>query len=142
MPVASTSIAALRTTAIGPIRETVLEIIESYGAAGCITDDVISHFPLSGKTNTGRITGRFSELENEGKMVRMGDTRVGVSGKRQLVMRGVMYAATLPLIPAKKKKRNPFLAGMMFAAKLVVKASDLDAARAALKTELIKAARR
>src|ERR1035437_5848013 len=94
MPVASTSIAAFRTTAITPIRDRVLEIIESYGAAGCITDDVIASFPKTDKANPGRITGRFSELENEGKMARLGDTRVGVSGKQQKIMRAAKYAPT------------------------------------------------
>lgn len=41
-----------------------------------------------------------------------------------------------------KAKRNPFLAGMMFAAKVIIRESDLVAAKASLKKELIKAARR
>lgn len=142
MAITSTSIAAFHTTAIGPIRETVLEIIELYGADGCITDDVIAFFPKSDKTNTGRITGRFSELENEGKIIRVGDTRPGVSGKAQLVMRHAKFASVAPVIVKKRKKRNPFLAGMMFAAKVVLKEPDLETAKKALKTELIKAAKR
>jgi len=139
--VTSTSIAAFHTAPIISMREQVLEVIESFGAAGCITDDVIAHFSKTAKTNTGRITGRFSELENEGKMVRVGDTRPGASGKQQMIMRATAHAATMKPVFGKTKK-NPFLAGMKHAARIVLAAGDYPEARAALKRELIKAAKR
>ena len=44
--------------------------------------------------------------------------------------------------PARRpSKKNPFLAGMMHAAKVVLKASDLPSAKAALKAELLRTAR-
>jgi hypothetical protein len=100
MSVAVTSIEAFRTTTITPLREKVLEVIESYGADGCITDDVIEAFR---------------------KVVRVGDTRVGVSGKRQLIMRHAKYTSTMPTI-FPKKSPNPFVKGVMFAAKAILDA--------------------
>lgn len=142
MSYARTSIAALHSTPILPIREKVLEIIEAHGATGCITDDVISYFAGSDKTNTGRITGRFSELVKEGKVVRLGDTRVGVSGKKQLIMRATAHCPTAPAVKPAKAKRTGFLAGMMFAAKIAVKGTDLASVKKELQRELIKASGR
>jgi len=148
--VKSTSVAAFHTSPIASLRERVLEIIESYGEDGCIQDDVIATFRKglsSDESNTGRVTGRFSELEDAGLIVRLGDTRRGASGKQQLIMRAAVYAKTVTAAPSKpvgrksKQKRNPFLKGMMHVAKVLIKQPDFGtAARAALKAELIKAA--
>ena len=51
-------------------------------------------------------------------------------------------AGTPAKVPKPKTKRSGFLAGLMFAAKVVLKEPDLAAARKALKRELIKAAGR
>ncbi|MDY7537551.1 hypothetical protein RGU72_04700 [Undibacterium sp. 5I1] len=143
MPVASTSIAAFKTAPIKPMRDMVYEVIESYGASGCITDDVIAFFAKTDKTNTGRITGRFSELEKEKRIVRVGDTRSGISGKQQLVMRATVHAAGMKVMtPAKVARKTGFLAGMMFAARLVAKETDISVAKGALKRELLKVAKR
>lgn len=138
-----TSIAALKTTAITPIRDRVYEVIEMYGADGCITDDVIAFFKKTDKTNTGRITGRFSELVAEGRIVRVGDTRKGASGKQQMVMRASKFVSP-SMIPAmsKKVRKTGFLAGLMYAAKIVVKASDMNEAKKQLKSELLKVSKR
>ena len=141
--VTSTSIAAYHSAPIIPLRDRVEEVIRSFGVTGCITDDVIAHFAKTEKTNTGRITGRFSELVNLGKVVRLGDTRPGVSGKQQLVMRHADFVlpGLVPAIPRRGKK-NPFLEGMKFAAKVVLRNSDLDAAKRDLRNELLKVATR
>lgn len=138
MTVAATSIEAFRTTETLPIRELVHEIIRSYGADGCITDDVIAFFKKSEKTNTGRITGRFSELEAEGKIFRAGDTRRGVSGKSQLVMRDISYSSITPKIPSAKKPINGFDKGVIYCAKLLAKSADLKEAKKMILAELEK----
>jgi hypothetical protein len=138
MTVAATSIEAFRTTETLPIRELVHEIIKNYGADGCITDDVIAFFKKSEKTNTGRITGRFSELEAEGKIFRAGDTRKGVSGKSQLVMRDISYSSITPKIPSTKRPMSGFDKGVIYCAKMIAKASDLKEAKKMLLTELEK----
>lgn len=43
--------------------------------------------------------------------------------------------------PARRKVKNPFLAGMMHAAKVVLKATDLPEAKAQLKAELLRIAK-
>lgn len=138
---AATSIAALKTSPISSMRERVYEIIEAAGSVGCISDEVFDAFVGLENTNTGRVTGRYSELENEGRIVRLGDTRVGKSGKQQLVMRTFDNAAGA-VKPKKKVTKTGFLAGLMFAARILISASDLLEAKAALKKELIKAAKR
>ena len=141
MSVAPTSIAAFKTTPLAPMRDRVYDVIESYGEHGCISDEVFTYFATITNTNTGRITGRYSELENDGRMIRLGDTRIGISGKQQLVMRATKF--TPKAVKASKKvNKTGFLAGLMFAARILVAAESLASAKANLKRELIKAAKR
>lgn len=64
----------------------VLAVIHSYGKEGCIQDDVreaLREFSYSG------VTARFATLERKGLILRHGDTRIGVHGRPQMVMRAV-----------------------------------------------------
>lgn len=141
MPLAATSIAAYHSIDLTELEERVLDVIEAGGAEGCISDElrlVLSDLSYSS------VTARFASLEEKGKIFRLGDTRPGSSGRQQKVMRVARYktaASSGVVTPIKKEKRTGFLAGMMFAAKLVVASSDLDSAKRALKSELIKAAK-
>ena len=140
---ASTSIAAFHTAAILPMRERVFEIIDSYGVDGCIADDVIEQFHKSETMNTSAITARFSELVRDERVIRCGDTRMGASGKQQLVMRSAAHATSFPAPKVRKvRKKTGFLAGMLYATKILIAASDLTEAKRVMKKELIKASKR
>jgi signal peptidase I len=54
-------------------------------------------------------------------MYRAGDTRKGKAGRQQKIMRVVEHLATVPMLPPTKKKRNPYVKGMMDAAKIIMK---------------------
>ena len=138
----ATSIAAFHTAPLAPLRDRVFDVIHSHGAAGCIGDDVIAHFTKTDKTNTSAFTARFSELVTEGRIVRLGDTRIGASGKQQLVLRATEFTAGKTPAATRKAGKTGFLAGLMFAAKIVVKHEDMAEVKAELKRELLKAARR
>lgn len=146
MKATCTSIAAYRTAPIIPLRDRVEAVIKSFGPNGCITDDVIGHFSKTDKTNTGKITGRFSELIDEGKIVRLGDKRKGVSGKQQLVMRHTDFVPKhLIPSPSSKSKKNPFFEGLKRAAIVIVGADPMfknSAGAKALRKEMEKIARR
>jgi len=60
----------------------------------------------------------------------------------RLLPPGSVSSVSGAMVKIAKKGRNPFLAGMMHAAKIVVSEPDLAAARMALKTELLKVAKR
>lgn len=139
MTLATTSIAAYRSLDLTELESRVLEVIEVAGPAGVISDEIREVF---GDLSYSSVTARFSSLEEKGKIFRAGDTRPGTSGRQQKVMRAARYAAIAPTVTAKKEKRNGFLAGMMFVAKLVIASSDLNDAKQRIKSELIKAAKR
>lgn len=142
--VASTSRAAFHSIT-GPtaesLRSVILEIIEEAGVRGCIMDEVFDKFPESYRPG-GTISSRFSELEEAGHIFRNGDTRPGDSGRQQKVMRHVNYLDEVPAAKLPKARANPFLAGMVHAAKLVVAAEDLARAKSALGAEIRKVAKR
>lgn len=146
MTVSSTSMAAYRSlgSTAENMREAIADVIRSYGAEGCIMDEVFTHFPtLSRQYST--ISGRFSELEDSGVIVRNGETRPGKSKRQQKVMRAVEFASEAPPPPPEKKPKNPFLEGMKFAARfLLEKDSDFKGTKGALalKEEIIKVARK
>lgn len=140
MPVTVTSRAAFRTLATGTLQDSVLELIEDCGPTGCIGDELRA-LMAPWNVRDGTRTARCNELFELGLVFRNGDVRVGLSGRNQLVMRHHKYAAATPR-GAVKKAKNPFLAGMMFAAKTVVRAGDYSSAKAALAVELRKAALR
>lgn len=137
MPLASTSLAAYHSLHSAPIRDKITALIEASGSSGLIKDEVCELLPELAGAN-GTITSRFSELERGGLIFRAGDTRPGASGRAQKVMRSIRYSATTPSVPLKKPKKNPFLEGMIFAAKTIVKQSDLSNAKHVLGIEIRK----
>ena len=140
MTLSATSIAAFHSIDLTEMEEDVLTVIAGYGAHGCISDEVREAFP----TRTySAVTARFASLEEKGAICRNGDTRRGDSGRQQQVMRDGKYGI-VKVVPA-AKPRNPFLAGMMFAAKAIVTADPSfrgSVAAIALKSEILKVARR
>lgn len=138
-PKPATSIAAAKSVDMTHLEQVVLEVIKGFGVAGCISDEVQALLP---ELSYSSVTARFKSLEERGEIVRDGDTRPGLSGRQQQVMRTAEHASTAPKVFMKKGKRAAFLAGMMFAAKVVLKAGDYPAAKAALLDEIKKAAKR
>lgn len=137
---ASTSRAAYRSIPTTDLEEKVLAVINACGVDGCISDDIRKCYP---DLSYSSITARFSALEQKGQIFRAGDTRPGESGRQQKVMRAIEYAPTTPMVVATKKaKKNPFLAGMMYATRIMLKEPDFTAAKEALRKELLKAARK
>jgi hypothetical protein len=62
----------------------MFDAICAHGPHGCISDDLLDQFPaLSYST----VTARPSALERKGLIVRGPDSRIGKSGRQQLVMR-------------------------------------------------------
>lgn len=143
MPHAKTSLAAFHSLHTGPIKDKLIEIIEGYGPTGCICDELLSFFPSDERRNAGSVTGRFIELERDGRIFRNGDTRPGLSGREQMVIRHPKFKGS-PCIPHVKArtKKNPFLDGLRYAAKIMMSSSDLTIAKMRMRDELLKAATR
>lgn len=136
--VPSTSRAAYHSIPTTDLEEKVLAFIKARGSFGCISDDIRAHYS---DLSYSSVTARFSALETKGEIFRAGDTRTGESGRQQKVMRSIEWSSTTPIVLATKKaKTNPFLAGMMYATRIVLGESDLPAAKLALKKELLKVA--
>lgn len=138
---ASTSLIAYKTVNVTKLEEDVLSVIESFGASGCIFDEVqavLSHLPNS-------VSGRFKSLERKGMIVRhASDTRPGKTGNPQKVIRHWKFVASAPVPVPIKAPKSPFLAGMLFAAKAIVKADPAfkgTAGAMALKSEILKVAK-
>lgn len=129
--------AAYRTLDLPELELKTLEAIATFGARGCTQDEILDRFPSF--TNE-TLTPRFAPLERKGLMYRAGDTRKGKAGRQQKIMRVVEHLATVPMLPPTKKKRNPYVKGMMDAAKIIMKCTDLKAAKAALASELRRVA--
>lgn len=144
MVAATTTVAALRSAApmISGIKAQVLEVLEAAGPGGLIGDEVRDVL-LSRGMKDGSLNTRYSELEREGLIFRNGDTRAAKTGRSQLVMRHSVYASLVaPVVTAGKRRRSPFVSGLMHAARIVRDAGTVEEARALLREELIKAARR
>lgn len=136
----STSRVAYHSIPKTDLEEKVLAVIQACGVDGCISDDIRKCYP---DLSYSSITARFSALEAKGEIFRAGDTRPGESGRQQKVMRSKEYAPTTPTVVATKKaKKNPFLAGMMYATRIMLAEPDLAAAKEALRKELLKVARK
>lgn len=143
-PVAPTTRAAFTsiTPALSGIRARVLEVIEAAGADGLIGDEVRARLLAAGMKD-GSLNTRYSELEKAGLIFRNGDTRLAATGRQQLVMRSMRYATEVEPITGKgKRRRSPFLSGLMWAAKVVLEAGEYEAAKKALRSEIVKAAAR
>lgn len=141
----ATSMAAYKALKANPLREEILGFIEAAGVDGAISDDVFAYLATFSGKNDSSVTTRYSELERAGLIYRAGDTRPGKSGRQQMVMRHISFAAVKQLIPPKAKKENPFLNGMKHAAKIIIGADpsfkNSNAAKA-LRREIEKIARR
>lgn len=140
--VAATSTAAFRSIDLTDLEGKVLTVIDAAGVVGCISDEVLACYPTLSYSS---ITARFCSLEKKKEIYRAGDTRPGVSGRQQQVMRLGRYIGSVPVVkPVKtpKKSRTGFLAGMMHAARTILMETDLIEAKKALKRELLKAAKR
>jgi hypothetical protein len=99
---------------------------EAYDTIGCV------HLPRRIKD--------LKELGVEIKTEKV-DT-INRFGKKTHFCRYSLGSAAIKPTTFLKPKRNPFLAGLMYAAKIVLKEPDLVAAKRALKLELLKAAGR
>lgn len=144
MTMSATSRAAYKT--VGPmvsaLQAEILDLLHLAGPKGMIADEVRAKL-LSLSMKDGSLNTRYSELERKGLLFRNGETRKGTSGRMQMVMRAAEFAESVPIVaPGLKPRRNPFLSGLMFAASLVAKSTDLKEARNSLRVELIKAARK
>jgi hypothetical protein len=64
---------------------TVYKVIESFGAYGCISDQVLAHPSLAG-ISYGAITPRYAELLRKG-FIETSTSRRAKSGRQQRVMR-------------------------------------------------------
>lgn len=78
-----TSQSAADTVDVESLQEKVLNAINSFGAKGCISDDVMGNFPFDGPQT---ITPRYKPLLNKGLIWDTGDRRKGGAGKDQRVM--------------------------------------------------------
>lgn len=139
----STTLAAYRSlspSTLTSIEDAVLKVIEHYGEDGCIYEQIIPWF--SEDTREGTIIGRIKPLVMKGQVFRNGEKRVGKSGCQQLVIRHIKHSATVPLVlPGSKVKKDGFMKGLMYAAKILLKESDLDAAKKQLKTAILEKAK-
>ena len=64
----------------------VYEAIASYGAEGCIADEVLVRLPgMAWKS----VSPRFRPLKDKGYVVNTGEKRKGASGRNQIVLRAV-----------------------------------------------------
>lgn len=138
----ATSLAAYHSIDITDLEQKVLDVIAAAGVNGCISDEVQAAYP---HLSYSSVTARFSSLEAKKLIYRAGDTRPGISGRHQQVMRLAEHEATVPKVrPPKlpKVRRSGFMKGLMYAARIVLKEPDLLSAKKALKKELLKAAGR
>lgn len=138
--VASTSMAAYHSIDLTELEEEVLKMIRGFGPRGCTVDEILNEYKIDYRT----LSPRFAPLERKGSIFRAGDTRPGNTKRQQKVMRAAEYAGhpLVPVIKPKRNKKNPFLEGMVFAAKTILKHSDFRDAKLALKEELEKVAKR
>lgn len=131
-----TSLSAYWSLDLAPILQKIYEEVTKAGENGLTCDEIAEVTFIEYRT----VTPRIVQLERLNLVYRAGDTRKGLSGRRQLIVRSCDHLPSIPLIPKSKKKSNPFLEGMKFAAKVVLSESSLEGAKKALKLELIKAA--
>ena len=135
---AKTSLSAYKSLSLAPILGHVLFVVDAAGELGLTCDEIAEKTGIEYRT----VTPRIVQLERHGLVYRAGDTRKGLSGRAQLIVRASSHLATIPMIPKAKKRENPYLEGLKRAAKIILSQSDFESARKALKDELIKVASR
>lgn len=131
---ASTSLAAYHTLPITDVMQKVFDAIEAAGEGGLTCDEISELTGIEYRT----VTPRIVQLENKGLVYRAGDTRKGKTGRGQLVVRVERHKATVPMTRVIKK--DGFLKGLVFSAKLLLKESDLESAKRKLGAEIRKKA--
>lgn len=89
-----TSKAAAKAVNTNRMEQACYDIIESFGADGCISDQVRDiAAEQHGPTAFQSITCRYSGLIEKGLVVvKEGETKLGRSGRKQRVMRAARYA--------------------------------------------------
>ena len=80
----ATSVAAAESIDSTRLIMIVRDVIEEYGPKGCISDEVRSALPDLAYSS---VTARFRALIDKGFISVNGETRPGVSGRQQRVMR-------------------------------------------------------
>jgi hypothetical protein len=80
----STSKAAAASVDTERLYEAVTAAIRTFGENGCTIDELLAAMP---GYNYNAVSPRIAPLERKGLVVRNGDTRRGVSGRQQLVIR-------------------------------------------------------
>lgn len=133
--IAETSLAAYRTLELPELELRVLNIIRAFGANGCTVDEIVAKHP---EIEYRTLSPRFAPLERKGLIYRAGDTREGVSGRQQKIMRDIKYSAYVPKLPPASKPINGFDKGIIYCAKMIAKASDLSEVRKMILAELEK----
>lgn len=139
---AATSATALASIDTTHLEERVLEAIKTFGRTGCISDQLLVTFA---KLSYSSVTARYKALEQKGLVVRLGDTRKGVSGRQQQVMRHHEYSDVEVSVDPPPAKKSGFLKGVMFAAKIIMMADPAfkgSPGALALKKEIEKLAKR
>ena len=81
-----TSIDAACSLEAGGLEEKVFEVINSFGQAGCISDDVMRCMIGFGVQT---VTPRYAKLIEKGFIEDTGERRKGLSGRGQRVMRSI-----------------------------------------------------
>lgn len=79
-----TSHAAAQSVDTTKLEEMVFIAINSFGAAGCIQDEVLARFPGYPYSS---VTARFKALLDKGLIVDTGERRPGRSGRGQRILR-------------------------------------------------------
>lgn len=134
---AETSLAAFRSieTELTELEQKVLDVIRYHGSDGCISDQVRGSFP---ELSYSSVTARFASLELKGAICRNGDTRAGISGRQQQVMRDARYATPLEKKEKEKVARTGFNAGVIYLSKRIKEAASMEEVNVILKEELLK----
>ena len=119
----TTSLTAYRSLPITEVMQRVFEAIEMAGEHGLTCDEIADVTGIDYRT----VTPRIVQLEGKGLVYRAGDTRKGKSNRGQLVVRVEKHKATIPMVRTVKK--DGFMRGLIYAAKVLLKESDLENAK-------------
>lgn len=89
-----TSHEAANKVNVAKMERIVCEAIDSFGKAGCISDQVLHVLEQDGY-GYGSVTPRYSNLKRKGKVIVDGRTVRAKSGRNQLIMWGAKFYQTL-----------------------------------------------
>lgn len=128
---ASTSLAAYSTLDEEKLLTRVVEAVAFAGSIGMTCDEIADFTGVEYRS----VTPRIVPLMNKGLVYRAGDTRKGVKGKQQLVVRLSEHIKTIPIIE-KPKKLKSFNLGVRWASKIFLSHSTVEEGLAELKRKL------